>query len=386
MQAVVAALTAVTALAGCSALSIHQSPTQTDAASGLTPSEVGSPSPAPNGSLSADDASCSPTYPDGLEALVAQTLVVMQPYGGPMASAWTGDLGGIFLGRPEDLPQVQAFMAQPGLRPFFAVDEEGGRVSWLLDAPDGGLSAQELARYEVEEVYSVSYARGIQLRERGIDVNFAPVVDLYPGQDDGVIGDRAFADDPGQVTALASAFASGMVDAGIVPTLKHFPGHGLAKGDSHSEAVQTDAIEVLEAQDILPYRDLIDGATPDFMVMVGHLDVPGLTQPGRPATLDPAAYSYLRENLGFTGLIITDELSGMAAVADQYARTDAIIGALRAGADLVLIADSSDLDTLIRDVAAAVRAGELSRKSIKDAAKRVVDAKMCQWPTRQSAN
>ena len=111
--------------------------------------------------------------------------------------------------------------------------------------------------------------------------------------------------------------------------------------------------------------------------MMGHLDVPGLTQPGVPASVDPAAYAYLRDVIGHEGLIVTDEISGMAAVADRYDASEATIAALTAGADLVLLADPGPLDELIDDIEMAIQDGRLSLDQIDAAAARVATAKVC---------
>ncbi len=132
---------------------------------------------------------------------------------------------------------------------------------------------------------SRSGARAEDARPR-ITVDFAPVVDVTSDADDTVIGDRSFGDDPAKVTDYAGAYARGLRDAGVLPVLKHFPGHGHGSGDSHTAgAVTTPPLAELQNNDLVPYRTLT--TQPPVAVMVGHLEVPGLTG-ADPASLSPA--------------------------------------------------------------------------------------------------
>ncbi len=131
----------------------------------------------------------------------------------------------------------------------------------------------------------------------GVTIDFAPVVDVTTESDDEVIGDRSFGSDPAQVTEFAGAYAQGLRDAGLLPVLKHFPGHGHASGDSHQGGVVTPPLADLQANDLVPYRTLTTQAP--VAVMVGHMQVPGLTG-SDPASLSPAAYGLLRSG-GYGG-------------------------------------------------------------------------------------
>src|SRR5690606_5956174 len=125
---------------------------------------------------------------------------------------------------------------------------------------------------------------------------------------DSVIGDRSFSDDPAVVTEYADAYIRAMHEMGLGTVLKHFPGHGAGTGDSHLGAVQVAPLEQLAARDLVPFRELIDSGSAE---MVGHLDVPGLTCTGVPASFSPQVMSLLREGSGygaapFDGVIFTD--------------------------------------------------------------------------------
>lgn len=212
------------------------------------------------------------------------------------------------------------------------IDEEGGRVSRLSNligpAPSARASAQTMS---AEEYYTQSVARGRAMKDLGITVDFAPDVDVSSQPDDSVIGDRSYSDDPEVVTRYADAYIRAMRDAGLGAVMKHFPGHGSGSGDSHTGAVRTPPLEQLRQVDLVPFRNLIGSGAG---VMVGHLDVPGLTTDGIPASISPQVMTLLRQGAGygaapFDGPIFTDDLSGMAAITSRMGIADAVAAALR---------------------------------------------------------
>ena len=165
------------------------------------------------------------------------------------------------------------------------------------------------------------------MRGLGITIDFAPVVDVTDAPDDTVIGDRSFSSDPAVVTAYAGAYARGLRDAGLLPVLKHFPGHGHGSGDSHTGGVTTPPLDQLQNDDLVPYRTLVSAAP--VGVMVGHLQVPGLTG-DQPASLSRAAVQLLRTGTGykapaFDGPVFSDDLSSMAAINEHYTVPDAVL-------------------------------------------------------------
>jgi beta-N-acetylhexosaminidase len=301
-----------------------------------------------------------PAHPEAARAVVAR-------YG----------VGGVFIGgnatailRGDALAPMRA--ASP-LPVAVAVDEEGGRVQ-RIDTLDGSMpSAREMAARDTpEQVRELGARRGRELRARGVTVDMAPVLDLDAGPADGAIGDRSFGADPASVVRFAGAFAAGLRDAGVLPVFKHFPGHGRASGDSHDGVVTTPSLDVLRADDLVPYRELL-GVRP-AAVMVGHLTVPGLTG-GRPASLDPAAYRLLRTELGFSGLVITDDVGAMRAVTDRYPLPDAVLAALRAGADMALWTSTAELDEVLDRLQSAVADGRLPERDVDQSTARILAAK-----------
>ena len=154
------------------------------------------------------------------------------------------------------------------------------------------------------------------------------------------MGSRSYGPDPATVVAYAGAFADGLRKGGVVPTLKHFPGHGSANGDTHKDDAVTDSWEVVAQRDVPVYTQLLAQPGP-WLVMMGHLVVPGLTgTEGLPTSLDPAAYRALRETTGFNGPVITDDVTLMGAVNDRVPPSDAVVTAFAAGADLVMMSDT----------------------------------------------
>jgi beta-N-acetylhexosaminidase len=251
-------------------------------------------------------------------------------------------VGGIFVGgnatallTEQALRGVQA-MARIPLA--VAVDDEGGRVQ-RIDMLDGKLpSARSMARTSTpDQVRALGEERGREQLARGITMNLAPTVDVSGSS--AAIGDRSFADDPDTVSRYAEAFVEGQRAAGVYTVLKHFPGHGRANGDSHKGRVTTPPLADLRGDDLRPYATLLgrDGPLADGRtgVLVGHLDVPGLTT-DLPSSLTPEAYRLLRDEIGFDGLVLTDDLGAMDAVTDEFTLPEAVERALRAGADMAL--------------------------------------------------
>ncbi|MYV29159.1 glycoside hydrolase family 3 protein [Rhodococcus sp. DSM 6344] len=293
------------------------------------------------------------------------------------------EIGGIFVGSWTDqsmltnreVPQVASASKLPLM---VTIDEEGGRVSRVADILGPDPSARKTAQtMTVEQTYQMALERGRGLKDLGITVNYAPDVDVSSQPDDSVIGDRSYSDDPQTVVAYAGAYAQGMRDAGIFPVIKHFPGHGSASGDSHRGEVTTPPLQDLIASDLIPFREL---SGTGVGVMMGHLEVPGLTEPGTPASISPAAVALLRDGVGygaapFTGPVFTDDLSGMQAITDRYDIADAVQAALVAGVDQALWLTTDDVPRVLDHLEQAVASGELPQTRVDQAVVTVAAAK-----------
>jgi beta-N-acetylhexosaminidase len=292
-------------------------------------------------------------------------------------------VGGIFIGGKTDLSMLtngslKGLAQNTALPVAISVDEEGGRVSRLSPLIGPAPSARVLAKtHTPDEVYGIELDRGHKMRGLGITIDFAPVVDVTDAPDNTVIGDRSFSSDPAVVTAYAGAYARGLRDAGVLPVLKHFPGHGHGSGDSHTGAVTTPPLADLQNDDLVPYRKLIAAAP--VGAMVGHMQVPGLTG-DQPASLNRAAVQLLRTGTGyggpaFNGLVFSDDLSSMAAINERYSLPDAVLRTLQAGTDIALWVTTDEVPAVLDRLEKALAAGELTMPAVDAAVLRVAAAK-----------
>lgn len=301
----------------------------------------------------------------------ARNIVRTERVGGIFVGSWTDEA----MLANREVAQVAAASALPLM---VTIDEEGGRVSRVANLLGPDPSARRTAQtMTVEQTYQMALQRGRALKNLGVTVNFAPDVDVSSQPDNSVIGDRSYSDKPEVVAQYADAYARGMRDAGILPVIKHFPGHGSASGDSHQGAVTTPPLEQLQAIDLVPYRRLV---TTGVGVMMGHLNVPGLTAPGIPASISPQAVSLLRDGTGygaphFDGPIFTDDLSGMRAITNTYDIADAVQAALTAGVDVALWLTTDDVPRVLDHLEAAVAAGTLPQQRVDAAVLTVARAK-----------
>ncbi|MFV0450781.1 MAG: glycoside hydrolase family 3 N-terminal domain-containing protein [Propioniciclava sp.] len=248
-----------------------------------------------------------------------------------------------------------------------ALDQEGGNVDGLggvLPSLPSFMAAG--AAGDPQTVSDTFGAMGLRMVDLGFTLDFAPVADVTIGPQDPTIASRAASDDPGRVTEAVLAASAGLSAAGVVPVVKHFPGHGSVMTDSHlGLPVQEAAVAELAERDLVPFVAAIDAGAP--AVMMGHIVVPEWSD--EPATLAPAAYAYLRDELGFDGLVVTDALT-MAAAADGRGPGEIAVLALAAGADVLLA--PADPSAAVDGVAAAVGSGTVPRERLTEAAARVI--------------
>lgn len=385
-SALIGVLAASALLVGCTSSPEPEQPAQPTI--NATPSMAAGPAPGPP----AAPPPAAPACGDPAAVVAAMStrdklaqLLMVGVTGAADARAVAADhhVGGIMIGSWTDLSMLSdgslpGIADNAGPLPLaVSVDEEGGRVSRLSGLIGQQESARALAQNSnPEQVYSIALDRGRQMRGLGITIDFAPVVDVTDAPDDTVIGDRSFGSDPTQVTDYAGAYARGLRDAGVLPVLKHFPGHGQGSGDSHVGSVTTPPLEALQATDLVPYRTLT--AQSPVGVMVGHMEVPGLTG-NEPASLSPAAYALLRSgDYGgppFGGPVFTDDLSGMQAISDRFGPADAVLRALQAGADVALWLTTAEVPAVLDGLERAVGAGELTMSGVDASVMRIVATK-----------
>ncbi|MDY5786214.1 glycoside hydrolase family 3 N-terminal domain-containing protein, partial [Corynebacterium sp.] len=254
-----------------------------------------------------------------------------------------------------------------------AVDFEGGRVQRHTQVFGAWMTPRDLAGQPPEVIQGAGYDIGRSLRAHGVNVDYAPLLDLNLANLP-IVGDRSFGTDPAEVQRVAGLFAQGLIDAGVTPTFKHFPGHGRASGDTHHVLAVTPPLAELEAVDLVPFAGTLR-QFPRASVMMGHVIVPGLGVEGVPSSLNPAAYSLLRGGdypggAPFDGVVVTDDLSGMRGILDYQPTPEAVKSAIAAGADQALWSSGTDVAYIIDLVTAAVESGEIPAERIDAAAVR----------------
>lgn len=263
-----------------------------------------------------------------------------------------GRLGGVMLLKinVKSLEAVAAMnaafrAASPKLLPFITLDQEGGAVERLTkdvgfkEIPNAATVASENSPEQAELIYAEMAA---SIAELGFTVNFAPVADVNLNRDNQIIAKfgRAFSDDPEVVARYDAAFVEAHHAAGLLTSLKHFPGHGSSTADSHEGFV--DITQTWQRSELAPYRALMANNLVD-MIMVGHLYHADYSDAGAqtPASLSPQWITgVLRDELGYDGVVISDDLE-MGAIRDHFTLEQTVTMAVRAGTDVLLFSNTA---------------------------------------------
>lgn len=299
----------------------------------------------------------------------------------PEAKAGVG--GFVFLGEPTGAsgPTLRAALSElddeaAGARqvtPWMSNDTEGGPVSRLENVLGTIPSAREMAaEWTPGQVESAMKARGEALRQLGISMDLAPVLDTASPTDP--VADesqRSFSATPEVVATYGAAYAAGLRAAGVVAVGKHFPGLGHASADTDTGPATDPPLPQLRSDDLVPFARVVDSGLP--VVMVGHPIVPGLTG-GLPASLSPATYALLRTALHFGGVTMTDSLSAGAISAAGYSEADAAVAAVRAGADMPMV-DASTWQPVVDALVRALAEGAIPRAQADASVGRILAAK-----------
>lgn len=295
----------------------------------------------------------------------------------PMIASGVG--GVVLFGSPvgDIRAQLRQLHAAAGAWPLLvASDEEGGGIQRLA-ALTGALPwPRDLATLAPATIRAMARRMAVALRALTVRIDLAPVADLDagPGPDDThPDGKRSFSADPATATADVLAFARGLIDAGIVPVVKHYPGLGTATANTDAGAGVTSPLSTLRTRDLLPFAAAVRAGLP--AIMTSNAIVPGLSP--LPVSLSAAATRLLRHDLGFRGAIITDSLSAASITAAGFTLNAAAVRALAAGADAVILGggDTKDPGALAASVrasiVAAVASGQLSIARLREAAQRL---------------
>lgn len=272
---------------------------------------------------------------------------------------------------------------------FLCVDQEGGRVDRmppevddLPPALDFGAIADAGAR--MDACFALGQTLAAQCAAFGFNMDFAPSMDIWSNPENTVIGDRAFGTDAATVTGAANEAALGILSGGVIPVAKHFPGHGDTAVDSHYGLPVVDkTLEELEERELVPFRQAIDttcvygtyGDAAIPAVMVAHILL-SQVDPDYPASLSHRVVTgLLREEMGFDGVVCTDDLT-MGAVSNTYGMGEAAVLAVEAGCDLLLVCHGADNLTAARDaLLEAADSGRISPERLDESVKRILSLK-----------
>ena len=258
---------------------------------------------------------------------------------------------------------------------FVGIDQEGGWVIRLKEGATvlpgnmalGATNSTELAERAGE-------ITAVELAAVGVNLNFAPVMDVNNNPDNPVIGRRSFGESPELVSRLGISYIRGLQRNGVLATVKHFPGHGDTTVDSHFElpTVSHD-LERIHALELQPFRAAIDADV--AAIMTAHIVYPAFDA-DRPATLSPTILTdLLRKELGFDGLLITDDME-MKAIDDRYQSGEAAVMAVEAGADIVMVLWTSTKQIEVFDaLLSAVKSGRISQARLDQSVKRILKSK-----------
>lgn len=261
---------------------------------------------------------------------------------------------------------------------FIGVDEEGGAVARIANNCDMGTTTfptmEEIGKTkEPDYTYEMAKTIGAEIGELGFNVDFAPVADVKTSELNREIGSRSFGDDADKVAEHVSAFVQGLEYTNMASTLKHFPGQGSSKGDTHRESVNIDSsIAKLRKDDFVPFEEGISAGA-DF-IMVSHISVSKVTESSVPASMSELIMqTILREELGFKKLIITDAMD-MASITDNYTSGQAAYRAFKGGADIILM--PKHFEPAYKAIYNGVLDKSISMKRLEDSVVRILAVKI----------
>ncbi len=318
-----------------------------------------------------------------LEDMVAQLFIVSMTDDSSISAFLRHyPVGGVvFFGNhiksPEQLQtSVQKIRSSAKIPLLLSIDEEGGRVARIgnhpkFQVPKVGTAQSVGATGDPEQARNMGSTIGQYLKAYGFDLNFAPVADVFTNPKNTVIGDRAFGSDPYLVAEMVLAAMDGLHSQGIMTCIKHFPGHGDTRGDTHDGFVAMDKTwQQLRSCEIIPFA----AALPETdMVMVAHITTPNITSDGLPASLSREMITdKLRGELGYQGLIITDSLA-MGAISEGFTSAEAALLALEAGVDILLMPE--DFTQAYEGILRAVLEGRVTRSRIAESVLRILELK-----------
>jgi beta-N-acetylhexosaminidase len=271
--------------------------------------------------------------------------------------------------------QFYASAYQPGVSLLVAADQEGGRVRALrfpelVTLPSAAVLG---SLRDPQAIAAAAYLNSRQIRELGVNMNLAPVLDLYRRADESIIGDRSFGADPLTVADYVAPYLEASRQAGVIATAKHFPGHGVTTVDSHIElpVVRMEDSE-LSVGPLVPFVRAIEHGVP--AIMTAHLVFSDI-DPDYPVTISEVfMHDILRGELGYEGVVITDGLE-MGAMSENFDLETTLIRLFRYDVDLILLYTRYDVVEVVKTVERLVVEGKISREEVDRGVRRVLQLK-----------
>lgn len=276
------------------------------------------------------------------------------------------------------LKLIKEIKSSSNIPMFIAIDEEGGNVQRLLALTDKEVTdipyMQEVGKKDDEKLtYDVGKVIAKELRVFGINMDFAPVIDVFSNPNNTVIGKRSFGSNPEFVSRHGLALAKALEDNNVIAVYKHFPGHGNTEVDSHKDLpIVSKTKDELMKSDLVPFIDAIENNA--SVIMIGHLAVPEITKNNVPASLSKTLITdFLKGELNYKGLVVTDALD-MKALTNYYSDEEICGKAVEAGVDILLMPSSSR--KCLKSVKDALNDGKITEERIDESVRKILRLKL----------
>lgn len=258
---------------------------------------------------------------------------------------------------------------------FISVDEEGGRVNRLPSDMENFPSAREVGlKNDKDYAYNNGKSIGESLKVTGFNMNYAPVLDIFSNPKNTVIGDRAFGSDVETVSTMGIATMKGIEEEGIISVIKHFPGHGDTSVDSHyGLPIVYKTLEELENFELIPFKKAIKEGCK--AIMVSHILLDKIDKQNPSSMSETVITDILREQLGFDGVVITDDME-MGAITENFTIEDACVQSIIAGCDIVLIGSGNEsIYNTIQAIKDSILNGKITEERINESVVRIIKLK-----------
>ena len=289
------------------------------------------------------------------------------PVGGLILYAWNID-------NESQLSRLISQIRSLNGQPLLCIDQEGGRVSRIANNPNFNVKKYESmsaigATGDPNNAYECGNTIGTYLHRYGFDIDFAPVADVNTNPENIIIGPRAFSDDPAVAAPMVTNYLQGLKDAGVVGCIKHFPGHGDTKADTHFGYASTQKTwaEMMDCEMVTFKAGILWGCQ---LIMTAHIGAPNVTGSDVPSTMSSVILQdKLRGELGYQNIIITDGMV-MGAITQQYTSAEAAVKSIQAGVDIVL--GPKNLVEAFDAVIDAINKGTITEERINQSVRRIL--------------